>query len=517
VNVYNGLGQPVTVSMGEHSLHLAPFSHGQLTVGDEENYSVRTITDGGNLIEQFDTSVPMGSNESIYNVAGASVLVEWTASYGSASQGQERVVGPVRWTTTNASFVFEQPPEEISTRNGSGTRTVISAFGHDNPNALMSAIEDPHQRSQVIAMHATWDSSNTANTAYWLALAANEDSFAQVVKSRLTLYPNDVLTLRAEQDYARADQHTLVCKRHRAMAEAQPQNLDLQYVAARCLEDEAARDEAFDRLHAQDPDNGWLSLAVAYTQTQHAQWQDALNTLDVARKRLPGMRERTSLDAFRLRNLLSTDGEVAAPDLAQQSQALKYYLSLKSGAGLQPGIDMAYYHLGRGAPDIAVKELKGDSDGAHRVLRLAAASDGASSELIDAALALPLDQAMDMETMWTTLALALRERKDPAPYLAAVRRADDASAERMLEFITVLRQTKDHAKAEQLLDGMDMMLRAQAYSAALVLEGQQAPAEWRRAATRLTFIPERPFFAAVREPAPESQDIDSNRTPPQIL
>ncbi|MFL6550388.1 MAG: M48 family metallopeptidase [Povalibacter sp.] len=520
VNVYNGLGQPVTVSIGEQSLHLAPFSHGKLSLGDDEDYSVRTITDGGNLVEQFDTTIPMGSSESVYNVAGASVLVEWTALYGAAAQSSEHVVGPVRWTTTDASFVFEQPPEQISTRSseGGGTRTVISAFGHDNPSALLSAIQDEKQRTSVIATHARWDQSDLPNTAYWLALASQSESFAALTKARLELYPNDVLTLRAEQDYARADQHIVVCKRHTALAAAHPDNMDLQYVAARCSPDNAQRDQLFADLHKRSPQNGWLALAVSYTHTQHARWQDAITAFEIARQKLPGMRERLSLDTLRVRRMLSADGDPRTDDLSHQSQTLDYFLTLKSGAGLQPGLDMAYYHLGRGAPDIAIKEFKSESEMDPRVLRLAAASDGASGELIDAALALPLDKGMDPNTMWTALALALRERKDPAPYLTAIRSVADESTDRMLEFITVLRRNKNHVEAEKLLDGLDLELRAQAYSAALVLEGQQAPAEWRRASNQLLFIPERPFFAASRS-NPESltqPDPGANRTLPHL-
>jgi hypothetical protein len=130
------------------------------------------------------------------------------------------------------------------------------------------------------------------------------------------------------------------------------------------------------------------------------------------------------------------------------------------------------------------------------VLRLAAASDGASSDVIDAALALPLDRGIDPETLWTSLALVLRERKDPAAYLTMIRGMTDPTAARLLEFVTVLRSSKNHAEAERLLDGLDMLSRGQAYSAALVLEGQQAPPEWRRAARELLFVSERPYFAA---------------------
>ena len=100
---------------------------------------------------------------------------------------------------------------------------------------------------------------------------------------------------------------------------------------------------------------------------------------------------------------------------------LRYYLSLMSGAGLQPGIDMAYHHIARGELDAAVKEKMQDPQEAARVLRLAAASDGASREIIERALALPIDQGIDRDSVWAALGLALRERRDPAPYVAAIR------------------------------------------------------------------------------------------------
>ena len=502
VNIYNGLGQPVTVSIGDDSIHLAPFSHARTTLSDvlgtEEKYTVRTVTDAGNLIEQFDVAIPAGSDESIYNVAGASALVEWTASYGSATELPERMVGPVRWTTTNASFIFEAPPETISTNNGSGTRNVISAFGHDNPAALLAMLKDEQQRAKVIATHARWDPSDARHTGYWLGLASRGDSFEEIIRTRLELHPDDVLTLRAEQDYTRSGLRVLVCNRHRSMASSQPGNIDLQYVAARCIEDETQRDRMFADLYAKTPQNGWLAMAAGYTYMQHARWADAVAPLDTARQQLPTMRERLALDTLRVRRMLSVDGDAQSSDLAGHSEALSYYMTLKSGAGLQPGTDMAYHHLGRGAPDIAAQELAGDAKADRRVLRLAAASDGATSEIVDAALALPLDQGIDPDTIWTALALALRERKDPAPYLAIVREYKIADAQQILDFITAVRTSTNHAEAERLLDGLDIVLRGHAYSTALVLLGPRTPEDWRRAANRLLFIAERPYFSAGR-------------------
>ena len=167
-----------------------------------------------------------------------------------------------------------------------------------------------------------------------------------------------------------------------------------------------------------------------------------------------------------------------------------------SGAGLQPGADTAYHHLARGEIDGAVNEKMEAADHA-RVVRLAAASDGASREIIERALALPIDQGFDAETMWTALGLALRERRDPAPYIAAFRDFKDENSEKMLEFITAARSSTNPADAEPLLDGLPLDARGQAYSAALVVLGTRAPAEWRRGADRLLFVPERPYFSQV--------------------
>ncbi len=105
------------------------------------------------------------------------------------------MVGPVRWTTTGADYIFEEPPETISTSRGSGggTRDVMGAFGHDNPSAMLAVLQDEKQQAQVIETHARWDSSDSHYTGYWLALASQGESFDDIVRARLKLDPEDVL------------------------------------------------------------------------------------------------------------------------------------------------------------------------------------------------------------------------------------------------------------------------------------------------------------------------------------
>lgn len=527
VNIYNGLGRPVTVAIGGDSTRVGPFSHAKLSVSDQDHYAVKTTASGGELIEAFDVDIPSGSDQSVYNIGGASLLVEWTATYGSVQAPAEHIVGPVRWTTSTADFIFEEPPSQISTnsRSDGGTRTVMSAYGHDNPSALFQLVKDEKHFESVVTTHAIWDASDGLYTVQWLAAASRMPGFEKTLSARLALQPNDVVTLRAEQDFLGEERHSEVCERHRSLARSQATNFDLQYLAARCVEGEAQRDQAFAELYAQAPDNGWLAFAVAYTQMQQSRWQEALESLGVALTKVPpAVADRVAMDTVRMRRMLGYQGNVLSAGLGQYSPALAYYATLELGSGLQPGNDTAYYHLGRGAPNEAAKELAKAAVPEQRILRLAAASDGADRALVAAALKLPITEGIDADTLLVSLALAMREHADTEPYLAAFRENQAPGGERLLDFISMVQRDGDVAEAEQLLNGIDVTARAHAYSAALVLQGKRAPEEWRMAATRLLFVAERPYFVPASPQITASPQVNAQnqsepgvvRTPPRL-
>jgi hypothetical protein len=145
---------------------------------------------------------------------------------------------------------------------------------------------------------------------------------------------------------------------------------------------------------------------------------------------------------------------------------------------------------------------------------------GAPRDSIRAATALPIAEGLDPESVWTSLALALREGKDSEPYLAVIRSYKIDGQQQIMDFIATVRRSGNSADAERLLDGLDAVARGHAYSAALVLMGKQAPVEWRRAVNRLLFVPERPYF--VKAPrADTTQTMEDKpgvkRTPPRLI
>lgn len=171
VTVYNGLGTPVNVSVAGQEARLGPYDHTSFEVEFSES-PVIEARQAKNVIEHFTPELQSGhGHHYIYNVAGASPLVEWTAAYGNVQEEKPRMLGAPRWTTSDADVYFEAPPESISTKSGSGTRDVLIGLGNREPVEQMQAVNNEAERRQVILAHARWDEDNIPATAGWKEMA----------------------------------------------------------------------------------------------------------------------------------------------------------------------------------------------------------------------------------------------------------------------------------------------------------------------------------------------------------
>jgi hypothetical protein len=175
------------------------------------------------------------------------------------------------------------------------------------------------------------------------------------------------------------------------------------------------------------------------------------------------------------------------------SPQLEYYARLETGEGLQGSPDSAYVALTRGELDKAVVIARRDSAVEANVLRLAAASDGASPEIQARALALGTEAGLDSDTRWASIGLAIRDGRDPKPFFPSEETMSTEDAAQFLRFIERAR-AGDIAGAEQELSGFRPAARGQAYSVAVIVLGAKAPEQWRTAAKRLLFALERPYF-----------------------
>lgn len=502
--VYNGLARPVKVQVGERALSLAPLSSASMDIDSAEHLHVQAHTDDGQLIESFDTE---RSGRPVYNVAGASPLVEWTAVYGPATPRAERPLGAPRWFGTHADVLFAEPPQTVSTKNGQGaTRDVLQGAADWPVSRQMEALaQHPEARDQVISAHARWDGVDSPDLVQWLYLDHRRPNSGRILAARLKESPQDLLLLRTQQDFAReAGEYAQVCADHTRQATARPDDPAWRYLAVRCMPEGPAKSDAFLEGARRWPDHAWFGFAASYVHAEAGRWQAALEGMARARRALPALASAIADDEARLRRL--TQGEQAdLQDLAAVSPALKLFLHLESGAAdgdpqLGP-VPKAYAALAR-ADFIKGQAFVGsDADASARWHRLAVASDGVPADVRDVAVKLAPDAGLDEATLWAHVGMAMRLRQDLGALekkvngLASAQGRDaDGTLRTMWRILMTVHHQGPQAVSDADFAGLQPQQRGFVYSAAVTALGTRAPAAWRQAAKRLLFATERPYF-----------------------
>ncbi|RZL09495.1 MAG: heat-shock protein HtpX [Rubrivivax sp.] len=171
LSIYNGLAQPVTVVIGQQQLTVAPFSAAHDDVALDDRTTIEARTASGEIIERFEGEVSGHARHYVYNVAGASPLVEWTAVYGNAAEESPRMLGALRWMNSSADVFFAQPPQSVSTKGGGARRTVLAGPGDQVPQDILQLLTTEEDKSRVVQAHARWDAGAGAHAAAWAALA----------------------------------------------------------------------------------------------------------------------------------------------------------------------------------------------------------------------------------------------------------------------------------------------------------------------------------------------------------
>lgn len=495
VDIYNGLARSVRVDIDGHSTTLAAFESGSLNIVPGDAHAVRSTDLDGHEIESFQVK-GRAYEHAVYNIASASPLLEWTAAYGPARGGLPREsLGNPRWTTTTADDVFTEPPHSVQTHGEGAIRRVLAAAGDAPPEQQLSLLNDVARRAALVDVHARWDGSHSLHLIAWLEQESHRPDNQKVLAERLTRDPLDVAALRARQDSA-GDRHAEVCAADRATAARQPDQADLAYLATRCIEDDDARNAAFAAGHRRWPDSAWFAYADGYTNAAQAHWSEALTEMMQAVKAEPLLRDDGVIAVARMQRMQADNPALNLGDLFHDSPQLEQLVHLEheqSAVGLMG----AYVALAHGDLGRAVQMAFRTPDEAY-LLRQAAASEGASPELVQQAMALPDDQGIGAHSIWSAIALNMREhgRSDAFAGILAKARSTPAAArgiDDMLAFLQLAREGKV-GQAEAKLNGVAPEVRGEAYAAGVVLLGRKAPQAWRTGARCLLFAAERPFL-----------------------
>ncbi|HZX28580.1 MAG TPA: hypothetical protein VFF16_16025, partial [Telluria sp.] len=372
---------------------------------------------------------------------------------------------------------------------GYGVRRVLVADSGLFPSAQLEEAASDADRRMLLTQHARFDDIAAPSTPEWIFRA--RQAGVDVLRERLAATPRAVALLRIEQELTEGEAHAQACARQAALARTEPDDPDLAYLAIRCLPQEQGA-PAFAAAAARWPDHPWLAYAVAYDLAGAQQWKPALDRLGKA-AREPALREGALVNRARIARLVGQPVPLAG--MEQGSRELAQLLALERGVGEPNKSGYAYRELDQGRLALALSVAEDDGGTHDRVLRLAAASDGAGRDTVQRALALAPERGMDPATAMAMWGLALREHADPAAYRGFVERQGGARiAEPTAAFLDAVMRGTDPDQAERLLRGLPPQERGMALAAALVAAGPRLPARWRAEVRALLFAPERPNF-----------------------
>ncbi|WP_457389155.1 M48 family metalloprotease [Roseateles sp. P5_E1] len=497
VQVLNGFDRPVRVRVGGAGAITLP-AFGSATVGQapDAHLPISAETEQGELIERFEVALEHGPGQPIYNVAGAAPLVELTYTYGrDAGQVPPRVLGAPRWSSSQADVFFGDPPQSVSVKQGqTEIRHVLYSAADVAPAMQLSLLRDDAAVVERLSeQHLLWDRRDSPVRYAWLRLLRGQPAHDKVLAAALSREPAGIELLRERMDTLPADEKTRLCDELGGRAAAPVADGHSVYLAARCLPEGPLRDAALLAGLARFPQHAWLAYGAAKAEAGNANWRVALRDYELARVE-PALAPFASIEANRLRRLLGEkELGVEAERIGPPSRLLGA-LGYQVRARALVSEPEAFARLAAGEPD---KAASVDAAPSSHLLRLAAASDGASADLRRRVATLPPDDGLDELTYWTALALADREGR-PAPALPAAAMASagiEPDQIRKLEaFRNALGSTAVLASAEKHLQGLLPELRGQAYSMATVRLGGRAPPAWREAAKRLLQSHERPYF-----------------------
>lgn len=491
VVAYNGLQQTVTVSIDDQSASLPANGRHVFQLAEQASHHISTRTLEGGEIERFDAPSGGHGGQFAYNVAGAALLVNWRASYGSAAEDRTRRLGNARWERTTADAVFDAPPAQVSDK-GSQYREVLTAVADRPPYQLLGELT-PAQDLAMMQAHARWDDAQSPYLEQWIQqlYAAAPQTLPAIVAERLQRNRQDVVALRAQQDIATPEQRAQVCAQQTALAAAHPAVSGLQYAAIRCAPNTAARDQAFLSAQQRWPKDPWLQRAAASVHAERQNLPEAQVLYEQAAQS-PAMADEVVSMLARLQRYRGQAPDLAA--LAQRSPSLASALALETGKDTEGTPYQSYHALAGGQLDAAVTDAAPNPDVQARIVRLAAASQGASAALLQQARALDATAGLDMFTAPTAWALAARQGWPVEPLREATVRATGEDAAGISRFFAAVQAGADQQHADAALTGVSLVGRGLAYAMAAVLLGERCPQAWREGAKQLLFGSERPYL-----------------------
>ncbi|MBK9265652.1 MAG: hypothetical protein IPM54_38415 [Polyangiaceae bacterium] len=441
-------------------------------------------------IEVFATPVARDARY-VYNVAGATPLLEWPAAYGNMVAAPPKQLGAPRWFAPNARYLFEESAQRRTVSAGRAMGAELDMPRERTPQTILALASDEDEKRRIIALHAEWDLPKTRHIGEWLGRAAEQPGIAALLERRLRRYPRDMTALRVEQDQAEGEVRKALCEKTRARSTNNPEDLDWRYLAIRCEKDDAKGGRAFVDEYGKHPYHPYIANAAGYELLRVKKYDEAMTAFEVAAGELP-LSDGANLHIARILRVMGKgDDREKLQKLAEESSFLSVLLAFETGEGMNES-GRAYSQLAKGELVQAIATARLHPKALSMILPLAAASDGATREMIEEALR-PSEEREASHAIWSTIALSEREGR-PHESLDAVARKMAKDADKLFPFAKLDFLKKGRAVVEPAMAKLGGDQQAQACTMAIVRSAEHAPPWCREYAKAYLFVGERPYF-----------------------
>ncbi|ARV13383.1 hypothetical protein BTO09_13995 [Gilvibacter sp. SZ-19] len=494
--IYNGLGIPVVVEAAGQELMIGAHTYDAIEVSYNTEYQLIINDPRGLPIETYAAQIGAPGRSYVYNVAGAALLVEYPVYYGYEGDDEPEYIGNPRLIDIKVDYLLQEPPNsiELSSTSRGAKKSALAAYSDLDAYDLVNEIPDSLQVKEMIFAHARWDSPSDAQLLNWLNMSSNYDDAEAMLRARIANYGEDVPSLRAIMIQADDDEKEAFCTSINEKYEQDPEDPDYLYMHIRCIDDELEKNGRYTDAFEQNTDHSWLAYASAYVYGQTDRWEASINAFEVARQE-QGLSSLIAEDATRVLRLLALDPGFNPMKYSDYSSSLlEYYRALESGEidGGDQNPNYAYYLIDRGDLEGAFEIAQNNESFGPYLKRLIAASDGASSSMKAAALALDGEEGMNPDTVWSAIGLAINEGQSYSEFLPTTERIG-VETEEVQNFINAIVR-KDYRAMNSIIADQEIYQKGYYYSLAISVLKDEVPAAWRQKANALLFASERPYI-----------------------
>lgn len=493
LTIYNGLDIPVHVDVGHSSIDVPPHTTYPTHINLSGDFNIVTHDKNDKLIEEFNPNTSGTSRHYVYNIANAALLYEekvlYTSSPNNADENQGKALGTTRWMHTNADYIFEDPPEELSTSSDRTYRDVLRAYSNVAPSVLLNLVENEEDAANIVSAHTKWDPPGTSNVLQWISIADNLGMNA-LIDERADLHPEEIITLRYIMD--RDDESKAnICESNADKLRNDADNPVLNYIANRCLPKGDAKNQGYISGAEKWPDHNWFNYGAAAIYGMRKDWKKSHDAYMKVYQTNSSLQIPSGLNALRTANYLrSKDPSFPVDDLS--GSEILYYYSSQTDNKNQGNYDAVWHYLNEGDLEKAestINSLDGDNAYIHLLI---GASDGATKELVQKALEQTFEEPSE-ETLLTLVGLSIREGKSIEKYQELIESAFASEEIETSDFIRKVRNS-DFRGAETIMGEAALSTQASLASFAYLVRGNRIPNEWKQMAKHLLFPSERPFI-----------------------